>query len=177
MGFSRSGMPAHLEPWHSEWAASGNGFGVNFIPDYKILHDAGYHVLAYDLRNHGLSGAANGGITTSGIFEARDVAGSLSYARSRPDTREAAVGLFSRCMGASSSHAHSARPISSVISLALSAARAPSMSLTDTGSVSPVGQTERYARAAAGPSSREGASKARRASGKPVQTEHLHPLR
>jgi uncharacterized protein len=32
--------------------------------------------LAYDLRNHGLSGAANGGITTSGIFEARDVAGS-----------------------------------------------------------------------------------------------------
>jgi uncharacterized protein len=50
-------------------------------------------------------GAANGGITTSGIFEARDVAGSLSYARSRPDTREAAVGLFSRCMGASSAFA------------------------------------------------------------------------
>ena len=48
MGFSRSGMPTHLEPWHSEWAASGNGFEVNFIPDYKILHDAGYHVLAYD---------------------------------------------------------------------------------------------------------------------------------
>jgi hypothetical protein len=71
-------------------------------PDYKILHDAGYHVLAYDLRNHGLSGAANGGITTSGIFEARDVVGSLSYARSRPETREAAIGLFSRCMGASS---------------------------------------------------------------------------
>jgi uncharacterized protein len=105
MGFTRSGMPAHLEPWHSEWAASGNGFEVNFIPDYKILHDAGYHVLAYDLRNHGLSGAANGGITTSGIFEARDVVGSLSYARSRPDTREVAVGLFSRCMGASSTFA------------------------------------------------------------------------
>jgi pimeloyl-ACP methyl ester carboxylesterase len=105
MGFTRSGMPTHLEPWHSEWAASGNGFEIDFIPDYKLLHDAGYHVLTYDLRNHGLSGAANGGITSSGIFEARDVVGSLSYARSRPDTRGAMIGLFSRCLGASSTFA------------------------------------------------------------------------
>lgn len=63
---------------------------------------AGYHVLTYDLRNHGLSGAANGGLTSSGIFEARDVVGSLTYARSRPDTRDMAIGLFSRCLGASS---------------------------------------------------------------------------
>ena len=35
--------------------------GTNsLIPDYKILHDAGYNVLAYDLRNFGHSGAANG---------------------------------------------------------------------------------------------------------------------
>ena len=61
MGFSRSGMPTQFEPWHSQWASSGNGFEVNFIPDYKILHDAGYNVLTYDLRNLGLSGAANGG--------------------------------------------------------------------------------------------------------------------
>ena len=51
MGFTRSGMPTHFEPWRSLWAASGNGFEVNFIPDLKILHDAGYNVLAYDLRN------------------------------------------------------------------------------------------------------------------------------
>ena len=56
------------------WASSGNGFEVNLVPDYKILHDAGYNVLAYDLRNFGLSGAANGGIASGGIFEARDVA-------------------------------------------------------------------------------------------------------
>lgn len=105
MGFTRSGMPTHLEPWRSVWAASGNGFEVDFVPDYKILHDAGYHVLTYDLRNHGLSGAANGGITSSGIFEARDVVGSLTYARSRPDTRKMAIGLFSRCLGASSTFA------------------------------------------------------------------------
>ncbi|NUH40214.1 alpha/beta hydrolase [Streptomyces samsunensis] len=105
MGFTRSGMPTHLEPWHSEWAASGNGFEVDFVPDYVILHEAGYNVLAYDLRNHGLSGAANGGITSSGIFEARDVAGSVAYARSHPELRDMTIGLFSRCLGAGSTFA------------------------------------------------------------------------
>ena len=66
MGFSRSGIPAHVQPWHADWAPSGNGFEVDLVPDYKILHDAGYNVLAYDLRNHGLSSAANGGVTTHG---------------------------------------------------------------------------------------------------------------
>ena len=102
MGFSRSGMPTQFEPWHSQWASSGNGFEVNFIPDYKILHDAGYNVLTYDLRNYGLSGAANGGIASSGIFEARDVVGSLKYARSRDETRDMTIGLFSRCLGCNS---------------------------------------------------------------------------
>jgi hypothetical protein len=101
-GFSRSGLPGHLEPWKSMWDPSGNGFEVNFVPDYKILHDAGYNVLAYDLRNHGLSAAANGGIASSGIFEARDVVGSLQYACARADTRDMTIGLFSRCLGCNS---------------------------------------------------------------------------
>jgi pimeloyl-ACP methyl ester carboxylesterase len=100
MGFSRSGMPTQYEPWHADWAASGNGFEVDLVPDYKILHDAGYHVLAYDLRNHGLSSAANGGVSTHGITEWRDIAGSLDYARTRPGAGDMAIGLFSRCMGA-----------------------------------------------------------------------------
>ena len=54
------------------------------------------------LRNHGHSGAANGGVTSSGIFEVRDVVGSLDYARGRRDTRDMTIGLFSRCLGASS---------------------------------------------------------------------------
>ena len=99
MGFSRSGMPTQFEPWHSQWASTGNGFEVNFIPDYKILHEAGYNVLAYDLRGHGFSGTANGGIVSSGLFEARDVVGSLQYARSREETRNMRIGLFSRCLG------------------------------------------------------------------------------
>ena len=100
MGFSRSGMPTQYEPWHSDWAASGNGFEVDLVPDYKILHDAGYNVLAYDLRNHGLSSAANGGVSTHGITEWRDIAGSLDYARARPGAGAMTIGLFSRCMGA-----------------------------------------------------------------------------
>ncbi|MFD5746086.1 alpha/beta hydrolase family protein [Streptomyces sp. NPDC127033] len=105
MGFSRSGLPSHLEPWRSLWAPSGNGFEVDLTPDLKILHDAGYNVLTYDLRNLGHSGAANGGVASSGIYEARDVVGSLDYVRARRDTRRMKIGLFSRCLGCSSTFA------------------------------------------------------------------------
>ncbi len=79
--------------------------GALNLPDLKILHDAAYNVLTYDLRNHGLSGSANGGISASGWFEARDVAGSLRYARHRDDTRHMTIGLFSRCLGCNSTFA------------------------------------------------------------------------
>ncbi|MDR7275962.1 alpha/beta hydrolase [Catenuloplanes atrovinosus] len=103
--FSRSGLPSHLEPWRSMWASSGNDTEVNFIPDFRILHDAGYHVLAFDFRNFGYSGAANGGILGAGEFESRDVLGALDYVRGRADLAGAAVGLFSRCLGANASMA------------------------------------------------------------------------
>lgn len=98
-GFSRYGLPSHLEPWKSMGAASGNDFEVNFMPDYRILHDAGYNVLTYDLRNFGHSGAGNGGVGSSGRFESRDVIGSLAYARTRRELSGMTVGLFSRCLG------------------------------------------------------------------------------
>ncbi len=99
MSFSRYGFPSHLEPWKSLYASSGNDIEVNFIPDYKILHDAGYNVLTYDLRNFGHSGAANGGVNSGGLFEARDVIGSLVHARTQKDLSGMRVGLFSRCLG------------------------------------------------------------------------------
>jgi hypothetical protein len=52
-GFTRSGLPSHLDPWRSAWAASGNDVEVDFVPDLKILHDAGYNVPTYDLRTMG----------------------------------------------------------------------------------------------------------------------------
>ena len=52
--------------------AQRDDFEVNLIPDCKILHDTKHNVLAYDLRNLGHSGAANGGIASSGIDHRAD---------------------------------------------------------------------------------------------------------
>lgn len=97
--FSRTGLPAHLEPWKSIGGAAGNDFDVRFLPDYEILHNAGYNVLTYDLRNLGLSGEGNGGLQSNGIYESRDVIGSIDYVRGRTDLAHMTIGLFSRCMG------------------------------------------------------------------------------
>ncbi|MFD4643543.1 alpha/beta hydrolase family protein [Lentzea sp. NPDC058436] len=96
--FNRYGLPAHLEPWKSNGKATGNDFEVDFIPDYRILHDAGYNVLTYDERNSGHSAPANGGVNSGGRYEARDVIGSLQYARTA--LKGMSIGLFSRCQGA-----------------------------------------------------------------------------
>lgn len=50
---------------------------VNFIKIYKALHEAGYNVLTYDMRNHGRSGAANANISGAGLLEYRDVVGAM----------------------------------------------------------------------------------------------------
>ena len=96
--FNRYGFPAHLEPWRSLGGA-GNDFEVDFVPDYRILHDAGYNVLTYDSRNLGQSSSANSGGGSGGRFEARDVIGSLHFARSDARTKGMIIGLFSRCQG------------------------------------------------------------------------------
>jgi pimeloyl-ACP methyl ester carboxylesterase len=98
MTCNRYGFPGHLPPWNTMFG----GFEVNFLPELKHLHDAGYNILTYDLRNHGLSGTANGGICGLGLLECRDVVGSLRYAKSRRDLAAMATGLYSRCMGGNS---------------------------------------------------------------------------
>ncbi|RQS89872.1 S9 family peptidase [Burkholderia seminalis] len=97
MPMNRYGFPSHLPRWQF---VPGNDIEVNYMREYQHLHEAGYNVLTYDARNHGQSGAANGNIFTWGLFESRDVAGSLKYVKSRPDTRGMKLGLLSRCMGA-----------------------------------------------------------------------------
>jgi len=91
---NRYGYPGHLEPW-----TGFGGFEVNFLPQYKALHDAGYNVLAYDLRNHGRSDAGNGGLVGIGLLEYRDVIGSLRYAKTRGHMKTA---LLSVCLGCNS---------------------------------------------------------------------------
>lgn len=94
---NRYGYPGHLP----EFGGLG-GFEVSFLPEYKALHEAGYNVLAYDIRNHGLSGQGNGGTAGIGLLEYRDVIGSLRYAASRADTRDMRKVLLSVCLGADS---------------------------------------------------------------------------
>ncbi|MEU6131873.1 hypothetical protein ABZ805_22090 [Saccharopolyspora sp. NPDC047091] len=110
--FSRAGVPAHLEPWRSAFGTGlGNDFDVNFVPNYRILHDNGYHVLAFDFRNFGLSAAANGGFPSNFRFEARDVLGALAHVRSHPELAGMKLGLFAACLGADSTfRAISAEP-------------------------------------------------------------------
>lgn len=98
MPCNRYGFPGHIAPWNSMFG----GFEVNFLPELRHLHDAGYNILTYDLRNHGLSDSANGNIAGLGLLECRDVVGSVRYAKSRPDTANMTVGLYSRCMGGNS---------------------------------------------------------------------------
>ncbi|SES11382.1 hypothetical protein SAMN05216188_12261 [Lentzea xinjiangensis] len=101
-GFNRYGFPSHVEPWKSAFGPH-NDSEINFIRDYRILHDNGYNVLAFDFRNSGLSGAANGNLQSNTRFEARDVIGTLAYVKSRPDLAAMTLGLFARCMGANAS--------------------------------------------------------------------------
>ncbi|QHF44875.1 alpha/beta hydrolase [Pseudomonas sp. S35] len=98
MPCNRYGYPGHLAPWQDF-----GGFEVNFLPEYKILHDAGYNILIYDMRNHGRSGTGSGGINGHGVLEYRDVIGSMRYAKSRADTRKMRTALYSRCLGANAS--------------------------------------------------------------------------
>ena len=95
MPCNRYGYPGHLEPW-----TNFGGFEVNFLPEYKLLHDAGYNIITYDMRNHGRSGTGSGGVNGHGVLEYRDVIGALRYAKSRPDTKDMKTALYSRCLGA-----------------------------------------------------------------------------
>jgi len=94
---NRAGYPGHLEPW-----TQFGGFEVNFLHQYKALHDAGYNILCYDMRNHGRSNQGSGGLVGIGLIEYRDVIGSLRYAKSRKETSNMKVSLLSICLGGNS---------------------------------------------------------------------------
>jgi hypothetical protein len=71
----RAGFPGHLgEPW-----SAFDTVEIDFVLLMKHLTDAGYNVLAYDIRNHGNSGAANGGLSGIGRWEWRDCVGEWKW--------------------------------------------------------------------------------------------------
>ena len=62
------------------------------------LHQEGYHVFMFDLRNHGESAAAMP--VTFGKHEAKDLLGALDYLRMRPDVDNGRIGTIGFSMGA-----------------------------------------------------------------------------
>ena len=103
----RAGFPGHLgEPWSMYDAVE-----IDFVIQYKHLTDAGYNVLTYDIRNHGNSAAANGGLSGIGQWEWRDCVGVKKYVDNHPTLSKMKVGLYSQCMGGNSQyHAIHRRP-------------------------------------------------------------------
>lgn len=76
---------------------------IEFIKTARHLHDAGYSVLTFDLRNHGESGQSpNRGMSSVGTDEYRDVVAALDFVRGREDLRELPIGFVSFCAGANS---------------------------------------------------------------------------
>lgn len=71
---------------------------VDFLPATQALHDAGFHVLLFDLSNHGESGRRPP--LTMGRWEARDFNGAVYYLRSRRDVDPARIGALGTSAGA-----------------------------------------------------------------------------
>lgn len=96
MPMSRSGFTGHFGAPFSNV----DTLEIDFVAHMAHLSRAGYNVLAYDLRNHGNSGAANGGICGIGRYEWRDVVGAQKYVQNHPKLSKMKVALYNRCTGA-----------------------------------------------------------------------------
>ncbi len=95
MPMSRSGFTGHFgEPFSGV-----DTLEIDFVAHMGHLSRAGYNIFAYDLRNHGNSGAANGGICGIGRYEWRDVVGAQHYVQNHPRLSQMKHGLYNRCTG------------------------------------------------------------------------------
>ena len=73
---------------------------VDFMPATRALHDAGFHVQLFDLRNHGESDAKIP--ITYGVREAADFCGAVAYVRGRTDVDGERIGALGTSMGGNS---------------------------------------------------------------------------
>lgn len=103
-GPSRGPVVVFVHGWI--WNRAGNAAGrvpfvdrdVDFLPATRALHDAGFHVLLFDLSNHGESGKRPP--LTMGRWEARDVAGAVAYLEGRGDVDPDRIGALGTSAGA-----------------------------------------------------------------------------
>lgn len=95
----------HGYPWNRLGAAADDPLSrlsgdspVNLLRLASSLHKAGYHVLMFDLRNHGESAAAPP--VTIGVREAEDLLGAVDYLCGRDDVDQEHIGVIGFSMGA-----------------------------------------------------------------------------
>ena len=101
---NRYGLAGHIEPWNQMDPTE-----INFLFELRHLHDAGYNILTYDLRNLGRSGMGNNGVCGVGRYEWRDCVGAKRYVDSHPELSRMTVGLLSRCTGGNAQYEAIAR--------------------------------------------------------------------
>lgn len=92
----------HGWPWNRMGNHAGNGVlpdqTVDLLEAARALHAAGFHVLLFDLRNHGASDAATP--VTFGVKEARDFVAAVQMLRGRNDVDGGRIGAIGYSMGA-----------------------------------------------------------------------------
>ncbi|MBP7998375.1 MAG: alpha/beta fold hydrolase [Chloroflexi bacterium] len=95
----------HGFPWNRLGAAADDPISrlegsspVNLLRLAFSLYQAGYHVLMFDLRNHGESAAASP--ATIGVQETDDLLGALDFLSGRADVDKARIGAIGFSMGA-----------------------------------------------------------------------------
>ena len=92
----------HGWPWNRLGNRAGSTLirdqSVDFLGPAKALHEAGFNVLLFDLRNHGTSDTALP--ITMGVHEARDFADAVAMLRQRNDVDGERIGAIGYSMGA-----------------------------------------------------------------------------
>lgn len=88
-GYQTAYQPSGSQPYDHE---------IEFVRVAEHLVDAGYTVLMYDLRNHGISASSTSGCGSGGVDERFDVLGAIEYVAALDGVER--IGLLSYCMGA-----------------------------------------------------------------------------
>jgi len=73
---------------------------VDHVKLYKVLHDAGYHVLTWDMRNHGHSEKRLP--SAWGALEYKDHVGAMDWIAAHPDLKDCGIAYLPLCVGGSS---------------------------------------------------------------------------
>ena len=89
-GYQTKYQPRLTRPYNQE---------IEFVKVAQRLVDAGYAVLMYDMRNHGISGKSELACGTGGYDERFDVLAAVEFVANHETTRGKNIGLLSYCMG------------------------------------------------------------------------------